>query len=50
MQLLVNKGVKVIDIYSTEDLAQYGAETLSKTFEWCKHFGEGCMSVNDDLG
>jgi len=51
MKFLVNEGVKPADIYRRLQ-AQYGDETLSrsKTFEWCKHFKEGRMSVSDDPG
>jgi hypothetical protein len=51
MKFLVNEGVKPADIYSRLQ-AQYGDETLcrSKTFEWCKHFKDGRMSVSDNPG
>ena len=51
MKFLVNEGVKPVDIYRRLQ-AQYGDETLShsKTFEWCKRFKDGRMSVSDDPG
>ena len=51
MKFLLSEGVKPSEIYS-QLLAQYGDETLScsKTFEWCKHFKEGCTSVSDNRG
>jgi hypothetical protein len=51
MKFLVNKGVKLADIYRRLQ-AQYGDETpsRSKTFEWCKRFKDGRTSVSDDPG
>jgi hypothetical protein len=51
MKFLVTEGVKPTDIYRRLQ-AQYGDETLScsKTFEWCKHFKDGRMSVSDNPG
>ena len=51
MKFLVNEGVKLTDIYKRLQ-AQYGDETLSRsnTFEWCKYFKGGRMSVSDDPG
>ena len=51
MKFLVNEGVKPADIYRRLQ-AQYGDETLSrsKTFEWCKHFKDGCTSISDNPG
>ena len=51
MKFLVNEGIKPADIYRRLQ-AQYGDETLShsKTFEWCKRFKDGHMSVSDNPG
>ena len=48
MKFLVNEGVNPADIYSRLQ-AQYDDEmrSRSKTFERCKHFKDGCTSVDD---
>lgn len=43
---VVNEGLKPIDICRRLQ-AHYGDVTLSKTFEWYKHFKEGRTPVND---
>ena len=51
MKFFVKEGVKPADIYRRLK-AQCGGQTLSrsKTFEWCKRFKDGRMSVSDDPG
>lgn len=51
MKFLVNEGIKPAEIYRRLQ-AQYGDETLShsKTFEWCKRFKDGRISITDDPG
>ncbi|CUT98979.1 hypothetical protein [Echinococcus multilocularis] len=51
MKCLVKESIKPADIYRRLQ-AQLGAKALicSKTFEWCKCFKGGRISVSDDLG
>jgi hypothetical protein len=51
MKFLVNEDVKPAVIYRRLQ-AQYGDETLSrsKTFQWCKRFKDGRISLSDDPG